>query len=76
MTRRGSPSGTVLFPQMKSHEADEFSAYLRERYETSLVPGSFFEAPRHFRMFLAASTPVLTEGLARLGAALDEYAGA
>lgn len=66
------PCGTVLFPRLKKGTADPLCQLLREKYETSVVPGSFFEAPEHFRMYLAAETPVLEEGLKRLGAALDE----
>jgi hypothetical protein len=46
---------------------------LREKYETSVVPGEFFEAPRHFRLGIGGETSTLREGLARLGAALDEF---
>jgi aspartate/methionine/tyrosine aminotransferase len=67
------PHGTVLFPRLRSDDGEGFCAYLRERYDTSVVPGTFFEAPQHFRMYLAAATPVLTEALERLGTALDEY---
>ncbi|HLY61887.1 MAG TPA: aminotransferase class I/II-fold pyridoxal phosphate-dependent enzyme [Terriglobia bacterium] len=66
------PYGTVLFPRLKKGSADALCQLLREKYETSVVPGSFFEAPEHFRMYLTAETPVLEEGLKRLGSALDE----
>jgi len=69
------PLGTVLFPRLRKGGAEPLCKLLREKYETSIVPGSFFEAPEHFRMFLAAETPVLEEGLKRLGAALGEIAG-
>ncbi len=36
------------------------------------MPGAFFEAPEHFRMFIGAEATMLKEGLDRLGAALDE----
>jgi aspartate/methionine/tyrosine aminotransferase len=45
---------------------------LREKYETSVVPGRFFEMPEHFRLGFAGDTNVLESGLERLGAALDE----
>lgn len=66
------PFGTVLFPRLRKGNADRLCRLLRDKYETSIVPGSFFEAPEHFRMFLAADPLVLEEGLKRLGAALDE----
>ena len=66
------PFGTVLFPRLRSGDSEGFCRLLRHRYETSVVPGSFFDAPQHFRMYLAASTAVLTEALDRLGNALAE----
>ena len=29
---------------------------LREKYETTVVPGSFFELPRHFRIGIGGET--------------------
>jgi aspartate/methionine/tyrosine aminotransferase len=66
------PHGTVLFPRLHAGDCEGFCRLLRDRYETSVVPGSFFEEPQHFRMYLAASTAVLTEGLDRLASALAE----
>lgn len=67
------PFGTVLFPRLREGEAEAFCELLRSRYETSVVPGKFFEAPQHFRMFVGAQEPILAEGLERLKRALDEY---
>jgi aspartate/methionine/tyrosine aminotransferase len=64
--------GTVMFPRVRSGDADALCRVLREQYETSVVPGSFFELPAHFRVGIAVATPVLEEGLERLGKALDE----
>lgn len=63
--------GTVMFPRVRSGNADELCRVLREKYETSVVPGSFFELPAHFRVGIAVSTDVLEHGLARLAKALD-----
>jgi hypothetical protein len=52
---------------------DAFFKLLREKYETSVVPGAFFEMPRHFRMGIGGATTELRGGLERLGAALDEF---
>ena len=65
--------GTVLFPRVKKGSVEALCRLLREKYETTVVPGSFFELPDHFRIFLAPQTDVLREGLKRLGAALDEF---
>ena len=66
--------GTVSFPQLKRGNVDELCALLREKYETSVVPGSFFEMPQHFRIGIGCDSATLTAGLERLGAALDEMA--
>jgi aspartate/methionine/tyrosine aminotransferase len=67
-----SEHGTVSFPRMTAGDPDHLCALLAEKYETSLVPGRFFEEPRHFRVGLALEPELFREGLARLGAALDE----
>ncbi|HLM25011.1 MAG TPA: aminotransferase class I/II-fold pyridoxal phosphate-dependent enzyme, partial [Pyrinomonadaceae bacterium] len=64
--------GTVMFPRVRSGTADELCRLLREKYETSVVPGSFFEMPAHFRVGIAGDTDVLKEGLDRLGKTLNE----
>ncbi len=64
--------GSIMFPRVKQGTADRLIPLLREKYETSVVPGSFFEMPAHFRVGLGGETETLTAGLDRLGAALDE----
>jgi aspartate/methionine/tyrosine aminotransferase len=63
--------GTVMFPRVRNGDADQLCRVLREKFETSVVPGSFFELPAHFRVGIAVSIDVLEQGLARLGHALD-----
>ena len=65
--------GTVMFPRVRRGTVDELCRLLREKYETSVVPGSFFEMPAHFRVGIAGDTDVLKEGLHRLAKALDEF---
>jgi aspartate/methionine/tyrosine aminotransferase len=67
-------AGTVAFPQLTSGHADAFCQLLRDRYETSVVPGRFFDMPEHFRIGVGGKTEEVREGLARMGAALDELA--
>jgi aspartate/methionine/tyrosine aminotransferase len=64
--------GTTAFPRLERGNADELCARLRERYQTSVVPGRFFEMPDHFRVSVACATETLRGGLERLAAALDE----
>jgi len=67
--------GTVSFPRLKQGSADSLCALLAEKYETSVVPGRFFEMPQHFRIGIGGETENLREGLERLGHALDEEQG-
>jgi aspartate/methionine/tyrosine aminotransferase len=67
-----SNSGTIMFPRLQQGSSEELCRLLKEKYETSVVPGSYFEMPAHFRVGLGGSTELLVEGLERLGKALDE----
>lgn len=64
--------GTTMFPRLRSGTSEELCRLLREKYETSVVPGSYFEMPAHFRVGITGDTEVLEAGLERLGLALDE----
>ena len=64
--------GTVMFPRVRDGSSEPLCRLLREKYETTVVPGSFFEMPAHFRVGIAGDTDVLEEGLKRLGSALDD----
>ena len=68
-----SPWGTVSFPRLKNGSVDEFCEFLRASYETSIVPGRFFEMPDHFRIGIGGDAAMTGEALKRLGAALDEW---
>ena len=67
-----SDGGTIAFPRFSRGNVDLLCALLREKYETSVVPGRFFEMPEHFRIGIGGRTELLEEGLLRLGRALDE----
>jgi aspartate/methionine/tyrosine aminotransferase len=64
--------GNVAFPRLKSGSVDSLCSLLREKYETTVVPGHFFEMPDYFRVGISAPIDRFTEGLQRLGRALDE----
>ncbi len=66
------PAGTIVFPRLTRSDPAVFFPLLREKYETSVVPGEFFEMPEHFRLGISLQTETLHAGLERLGAALDE----
>jgi aspartate/methionine/tyrosine aminotransferase len=67
-------AGSIVFPQLTTGHADAFCQLLFEKYETSVVPGRFFEAPEHFRIGVGGETKKVREGLSRIGLALDELA--
>lgn len=63
--------GTVLFPRLKSGKVEQLCSLLREKYETTVVPGRFFEMPEHFRLGIGGETEMFAAGLDRVRAALD-----
>ena len=64
--------GTTAFPRLLPGDNEMLYKLLREKYETSVVPGSFFYADDHFRIGITIDTEMLRSGLERLGKALDE----
>lgn len=70
----GADAGTIAFPQLASGKVDALCQLLREKYDTAVVPGRFFEMPDHFRIGIGGKTELLEEALKRLGKALDEIA--
>jgi aspartate/methionine/tyrosine aminotransferase len=65
--------GTVCFPRLRHGDCDAFCAMLRERFETSIVPGRYFGISEHFRLGISQDTAQLREGLARLAEALQVH---
>jgi len=64
--------GTVGFPRLRGHDdAAPFIETLLKDFETSVVPGRFFDAPAHFRIAFGGEAAVLEGGLEQLGKALD-----
>ena len=62
--------GTTSFPRLLNGNADAFLERLRSEFDTSAVPGRFFEMPDHFRIGMGVSTEMFGEGLSRIGRAL------
>jgi aspartate/methionine/tyrosine aminotransferase len=65
------PAGTVVFPRLRHGDGEAFVRLLREKFETSVVPGKFFEMPQHFRLGIGGETAELKSGLEKLGKALN-----
>ena len=66
--------GTTAFPRLLRANPEKFFSLLREKYETSVVPGKFFYAENHFRIGITCDAEMLKNGLERLSVALDEIA--
>ena len=65
-------AGTIVFPRLKRGDPGRFFELLRNKYETTVVPGEYFEMPQHFRVGISGATEELRGGLERISAALDE----
>jgi aspartate/methionine/tyrosine aminotransferase len=64
--------GITVFPRWKGGDVEPLHALLRAKYDTSIVPGHWFDMPDRFRVGLGGDADLLKEGLTRLGLALDE----
>ena len=62
--------GTTLFPRLVNRKTDAFLERLRTEFDTSAVPGRFFEMPDHFRIGMGVNTEMFAEGLNRIRRAL------
>ena len=65
-------SGTTSFPRLVRGRVEDLCALLHEKYDSAVVPGRFFESPQHFRIGMCAEPELFSEGVQRLGTALDE----
>jgi aspartate/methionine/tyrosine aminotransferase len=66
--------GTTSFVQLEEGNADDFLEQLRTKFDTSAVPGRFFEMPDHFRIGMGVNTEMFAEGLNRVARALAQTA--
>jgi aspartate/methionine/tyrosine aminotransferase len=63
--------GPVCFPRLKGTEDGwHFAERLYRDHSTRVIPGNFFEMPRHFRLGFGVESSMLRAGLARLSQAL------
>jgi hypothetical protein len=61
--------GTTSFVRLLNGNTDAFLERLRSEFDTSAVPGRFFEMPDHFRIGMGVNTEMFAEGLNRIGCA-------
>ena len=64
--------GITAFPRWSGGDTERLNDHLRERYDTAVVPGRWFEMPAHFRVGFGLPTADFEEALNRVGAALDD----
>jgi hypothetical protein len=65
--------GTIVFPRLTSGDVASLCDILRRDFETSVVPGSFFESPDRFRIGVGTPTESVREALQQLELGLDRY---
>ena len=64
--------GITAFPRWAGGDTESLNDHLRQRYDTAVVPGRWFEMPEHFRIGFGLPTPDFEKALIRLGSALDD----
>jgi aspartate/methionine/tyrosine aminotransferase len=62
--------GTTSFVRLSNGNAEAFLERLHKDFDTSAVPGRFFEMRDHFRLGMGVNSEMLAEGLNRIGRAL------
>jgi aspartate/methionine/tyrosine aminotransferase len=65
-----SSYGTTSFPKLLKGDVAELVQRLRSKFETTVVPGKFFEMPGHFRIGMGVDHAMFAEGLRRLTQAM------
>lgn len=66
--------GTVVFPRLKRGTASDFCSLLLHEFNTTVVPGDFFESSDRFRIGVGMPTQSVRESLEQLGRGLDAFA--
>ena len=64
--------GTTSFPQLPDIDVEKLCQLLIDKYETVVVPGRFFESPKHIRIGMCCEPNDFSAGVERLTQALDE----
>ena len=66
------PRTMMVFPRLRKEEDSQPLHDRLRRLETSIVPGRFFESPRHFRLGFAVRPEDVATGLRHLSTALRQ----
>jgi aspartate/methionine/tyrosine aminotransferase len=68
--------GNVVFPRLPRYvDGDRLVRRLAQSYSTLVVPGRFFESPRHIRVSFGCRSTRLIRGLENISRALDDLSG-
>ncbi len=73
---RGYGNDGAVFPYLRlpgGIRADPFCRFMRDHFDTQVVPGTFFGDPDHIRVGFGGPADDLAEGLQRLSVALERY---
>lgn len=70
---RRPPGGTIVFAKVPGADGDAFARFLREEYETSVVPGSFFGVRERIRIGICCDSDEVKEALKRVASALLRF---
>jgi aspartate/methionine/tyrosine aminotransferase len=65
--------GTVVFPRLKDGTVNALCELLRRDFETTVVPGRFFEMPDRFRIGVGTATESVRDALRQLAMGLERY---
>ena len=66
--------GTMAFPRLRNGDVEQLCEFLRDEFDTSVVPGRFFGAPAHFRLGIGGATESVRDALEQLGKGLAVFA--
>jgi aspartate/methionine/tyrosine aminotransferase len=64
--------GTMIFPRLRTLDVDTFCDHLRNKYQTTVVPGRFFETPKNIRIGLCGEIEPFKVGLENIGKAIND----
>ena len=65
--------GTIVFPKLRNGNVEALDRLLREKYDTAIVPGSYFDMPQYFRIGIGGDPAMTRTALDRLGEGLNEF---
>ena len=66
--------GTIVFPRLRRGNVEDFCNLLRKDFETSVVPGKFFDCSDRFRMGVGIPTEAVQEALQQIAKGLNKFA--